>query len=105
MVTLDVEDARQLRAGLLMVALKATPVAAAELAGSWMLYLPSGPVVPEKPLFSFTIAPEIGAPVSHDVTVPARVPWAGALHVGNLKDPILVRQLKLPVEKIWVLSL
>ena len=39
------------------------------------------------------IAPEIGAPVSHEVIVPVTVPCAGVVHVGNLNEPILVLQL------------
>jgi hypothetical protein len=52
-------------------------------------------VVVENPFDTCTIAPEIGTPESHAVIVPESVPCAGAVQVGNLNLPILVRQLKL----------
>ena len=46
---------------------------------------------------TWIVAPLIGALVAESVTVPSSVPVGAAVHVGNLKFPIRVLQLKLEV--------
>jgi hypothetical protein len=57
--------------------------------------VPFARVVVENPFEACTIAPERGTPESQALIVPLSVPCAGAVQVGNLNLPILVRQLKL----------
>ncbi len=68
--------------------------------GSRIEYVPSAAVVVDAPSgWTVIVAPATGLLVTESVTVPWSVPVGCDVHVGNLKFPIRVRQLKLEV--VW----